>query len=63
MAEGRISAITTAGTQVPTTAAIDAAGNLVTESFVNPHLHLDKVFTLRDLGDAALRRLSIWSNG
>ncbi len=33
---------------------IDAAGNLVTESFVNTHLHLDKVFTLHRLGDAAL---------
>ena len=35
-------------------AVVDAGGNLVTESFVNTHLHLDKVFTLRDLGDAAL---------
>ena len=34
--------------------AIDAGGNLVTESFVNTHLHLDKVFTLGELGDAAL---------
>jgi cytosine deaminase len=34
---------------------IDAGGNLVTESFVNPHLHLDKVFTLQRLGDRALR--------
>ena len=25
---------------------IDAKGGLVTESFVNPHLHLDKVYTL-----------------
>ncbi len=33
---------------------LDAGGNLVTESFVNTHLHLDKVFTLRQLGDAAL---------
>jgi len=33
---------------------VDAAGNLVTESFVNAHLHLDKVFTLQSLGDAAL---------
>lgn len=33
---------------------VDAAGNLVTESFVNTHLHLDKVFTLGSLGDAAL---------
>lgn len=33
---------------------VDAGGNLVTESFVNTHLHLDKVFTLAGLGDAAL---------
>ena len=26
---------------------IDAGGRLVTESFVNPHLHLCKVWTLR----------------
>lgn len=33
---------------------IEAAGRLVTESFVNGHLHLDKVYTLPLLGDAAL---------
>lgn len=33
---------------------IDARGNLVTESFVNPHLHLDKVYTLPRLDDQAL---------
>ena len=33
---------------------INAEEKLVTESFVNTHLHLDKVFTLRQLGDAAL---------
>ncbi len=33
---------------------IEARGNLVTESFVNPHLHLDKVFTLTLLDDAAM---------
>jgi len=33
---------------------IDAAGGLVTESFANPHLHLDKVYTLERLGPAAL---------
>jgi cytosine deaminase len=33
---------------------IDAAGGLVTESFANPHLHLDKVYTLDKLGSAAL---------
>ncbi len=35
--------------------AIDARGGLVTESFVDTHLHLDKVFTLAGLGERALR--------
>ncbi len=34
---------------------IDARNRLVTESFVNPHLHLDKVYTLQMLDDEALR--------
>lgn len=33
---------------------IDAAGGLVTESFVDAHLHLDKVFTAATIGDQAL---------
>jgi len=33
---------------------IRADGNLVTESFVNPHLHLDKVYTLEMQDSAAL---------
>ena len=33
---------------------IDAAGRLVTESFANPHLHLDKVYTLEKLGSASI---------
>jgi cytosine deaminase len=33
---------------------IDAAGGLVTESFVNGHMHLDKVYTLPMVGDEAL---------
>jgi cytosine/creatinine deaminase len=33
---------------------VDAAGGLVTESFVDGHLHLDKVHTLDRAGDAAL---------
>jgi cytosine deaminase len=33
---------------------IDAVGNLVTESFVNSHLHLCKVYTLAMIGDKAL---------
>lgn len=34
--------------------AVAADGGLVTESFVNAHLHLDKVGTLDRIGDAAL---------
>jgi cytosine deaminase len=33
----------------------DAGGGLVTESFVNPHLHLDKVYTLAMLDDQAMQ--------
>jgi cytosine deaminase len=33
---------------------IDASGKLVTESFVNAHLHLCKVYTLAMIGDKAL---------
>jgi cytosine deaminase len=33
---------------------IDAQGNLVTESFVNPHLHLCKVYTRQMMDDEAL---------
>ncbi len=52
--EGVIHSIEPAGTRPPEGQSIEAHENLVTESFVNPHLHLDKVFTLGDLGDAAL---------
>jgi len=34
---------------------IDARGNLVTESFVNPHLHLCKVYTLEMMDEEALK--------
>jgi len=34
---------------------IDAGSNLVTESFVNPHLHLCKVYTLMMMSEAALK--------
>jgi cytosine/creatinine deaminase len=34
---------------------IDARGNLVTESFVNPHLHLCKVWTLPMMEQEALK--------
>src|SRR5215510_16274086 len=34
--------------------AIDARGNLVTESFINPHLHLCKVYTRQMMDEEAL---------
>lgn len=37
------------------TTEVDAAGNLVTESFVNTHLHLCKVYTLMMMDEAALK--------
>lgn len=51
---GRITDILPAGEGGSDTVEVDARSNLITESFVNTHLHLDKVFTLRQLGDAAL---------
>ncbi|MDJ0924013.1 MAG: amidohydrolase family protein [Acidimicrobiia bacterium] len=54
MHDGVITAIDPAGSGAAEDHVVDAGGNLVTESFVNTHLHLDKVFTLRQLGDAAL---------
>ena len=45
------------GSQAPPPGAevVDAGGGLVTEPFVDAHLHLDKVRTLPLIGDAALR--------
>ena len=51
--EGRIQVIETQVRQAAA-ATIEAQGNLATESFVNPHLHLDKVFTLTQLDDSAM---------
>ncbi len=39
----------------PAGETIDAGSNLVTESFCNPHLHLDKVYTLRRIDDRAMQ--------
>jgi cytosine deaminase len=53
IADGRIPAI---GTGQPAGGdLIDAEDNLVTESFVDPHLHLCKVYTLDMVGEDALR--------
>ena len=35
---------------------IDAEGNLVTEAFANPHIHMCKVFTFLMLGEEAVRQ-------
>jgi cytosine deaminase len=50
--DGRIAAVTRETLAGRT--EIDAAGALVTESFANGHMHLDKVYTLDRIGDAAL---------
>ncbi|MDA3941701.1 MAG: amidohydrolase family protein [Spirochaetia bacterium] len=42
---------------------IDAKGNLVTESFVNGHLHLDKVYTLEKVGMDAMNSYKSGSMG
>ena len=49
---GRVATITQ--DKITATVELDAAGGLVTESFINGHLHLDKVRTLDRIGDAAL---------
>ena len=59
IADGRVTAIrssgaSTGGSAGPDNTAYDAAGGLLTESFVNGHLHLCKVNTLDLVGDAAL---------
>ena len=52
--DGRITAIA-ARLDGSGATGIDAGGNLVTESFVNPHLHLCKVWTLPMMEEEALR--------
>ncbi len=52
--DGRIVAIDPAQGSMRGTEVLDAEGGLVTESFVNGHMHLDKVYTLDRIGDAAL---------
>ncbi len=51
---GKIAAITPASDHAARE-VIDAGGSLVTESFVNTHLHLCKVYTLQMMDEAALK--------
>jgi len=53
IANGKISAIEK-GPRGDAAQVIEAGGNLVTESFVNPHLHLCKVYTLQMMDEEAL---------
>ena len=59
LAGGRVSAVAPTGEiRDLTGTVIDAGGRIVTESFVDAHLHLDKVFTLPRLDEAALTSYS-----
>ena len=54
IAEGQIKEIGEA-IEGSATSEIDAGGNLVTESFVNTHLHLCKVYTLEMMDEGAMK--------
>src|SRR5687768_13011280 len=56
-ADGGVLSMPPAGSVPPPPGAdvVDADGGLVTEPFVDAHLHLDKVRTLPLVGDAALQ--------
>src|SRR5688500_2560965 len=54
IADGLYVEVTEDHVEVTPGTAIDAEGRLVTPSFVNAHMHLDKVYTLPLAGDAAL---------
>lgn len=54
VSDGRITAISPS-IRSEAREVVQGEGNLVTESFVNPHLHLDKVYTLAIAGEASLR--------
>ena len=60
--EGRIAEIG-ANLEGKAERTIDATGRLVTESFVNGHLHLCKVYTLRMVGEDALGSYTSGSMG
>lgn len=53
IADGRVASMGAAGA-INAGSEIDAKGNLVTPSFVNPHLHLCKVWTLPMMSEEAL---------
>lgn len=62
ISQGRISEIAS-GLSTEAEQVIDAGGKLVTESFVNGHLHLCKVYTLTMVGEDALSSYTSGSMG
>jgi cytosine deaminase len=52
VSDGRVTAISPS-IRSDAPEVVQAEGNLLTESFVNPHLHLDKVYTLAIAGEAS----------
>ncbi len=54
ISKGKIEAMA-AGLAASAARELDAGGGLVTESFVNPHLHLCKVYTLQMMDEEALK--------
>jgi cytosine deaminase len=60
--DGRIASIRS-GLAPKAGQTIDASGKLVTESYVNGHLHLCKVYTLRMVGEKALTSYEAGSMG
>lgn len=64
IADGRYRSISDRGRPTPdATRTIDAGGGLVTPSFVDGHLHLEKVYTLHLAGEGALRAYTGGSMG
>lgn len=54
--DGAIAAVSDEALEGTGTDRIDAEGRLVTPSFVDPHLHLDKVYTYEAAGETAVER-------
>ncbi|MGH8775637.1 MAG: amidohydrolase family protein [Jiangellaceae bacterium] len=54
VADGRVATLAQVGKAGTGARVLDADGRLVTPSFVNAHMHLDKVYTLPLLGDRAI---------
>lgn len=63
LADGRYAVVADDSDGLGARETIAADGRLVTESFVNAHMHLDKVHTLERVGDTALGEYTAGSMG